>query len=169
MKTSVSFPKERNKILHITYFILLIVPSVSAQNCVTSAGGNASGAGGQISYAVGQVMHSPYSGSGGAVNQGVQQTYEISVITSNIGTEKTQLELAVYPNPVGNNLTLRITGDVPLQCFVYLYDINGSLLMTKKIDGYETSVSMEACLPGTYFLKVIQGRKEVKTFKIIKK
>ena len=139
-----------------------------SQNAIPASGGNASGAGGSVSYSIGQVVYKLNAGTNGSVSQGVQQPYEISVVTSNKGTENIQLEIAVFPNPVRDNLTLRISGDVPIQCFAYMYDIYGNLLLTKKIDGNETSVSMDDFLPGTYFLKVAQGNKEVKTFKIVK-
>ena len=142
--------------------------SVFSQNAIPASGGNASGAGGSVSYSIGQVVYKLNAGTNGSVSQGVQQPYEISVVTSNKGTENIQLEIAVFPNPVRDNLTLRIIGDIPLQCVANVYDMNGSILITKKIDGNETSVSMDDFLPGTYFLKVAQGNKEVKTFKIVK-
>jgi hypothetical protein len=49
-----------------------------------------------------------------------------------------------------------------------LFDMYGKLLETKKLDGYETNIVMSNLVPATYFVKVIQGNKEIKTFKIIK-
>ena len=47
--------------------------------------------------------------------------------------------------------------------------MNGKLLQSEKITGNQTSIVMSNLVPATYFVKVIQGNKEVKTFKIIKK
>jgi hypothetical protein len=49
-----------------------------------------------------------------------------------------------------------------------LYDNSGILLQDIKVEGSETSIVMNNLVPAIYFLKVIQGNKEIKTFKIIK-
>jgi len=49
-----------------------------------------------------------------------------------------------------------------------LYDINGKILMNNKPEGSETNIAMSNLVPATYFLKVFQGDKEIKTFKVIK-
>jgi hypothetical protein len=49
-----------------------------------------------------------------------------------------------------------------------LYDMNGKLLQSEKITGNQKSIVITNLVPATYFVKVIQGNKEVKTFKIIK-
>jgi hypothetical protein len=49
-----------------------------------------------------------------------------------------------------------------------LYDMNGKLLQNRKVDGNETVITMGNLVPSTYFLKVTDNQKEVKTFKIIK-
>ena len=46
--------------------------------------------------------------------------------------------------------------------------MQGKLLQNEKITGNETSIVMNNLVPATYFVKVIQSKKEVKTFKIIK-
>ncbi len=54
------------------------------------------------------------------------------------------------------------------QYITSLYDINGKLLESKKIETNETTFSLENFVPSTYFLKIIQNNKEIKTFKIVK-
>jgi hypothetical protein len=46
--------------------------------------------------------------------------------------------------------------------------MNGKLLESKKITGNQTSIVMSNLVPATYFVKVTESNKEVKTFKIIK-
>jgi len=46
--------------------------------------------------------------------------------------------------------------------------MNGKLLESKKIEGNQTSIVMSNLEPSAYFVKVTEGNKEVKTFKIIK-
>ena len=50
-----------------------------------------------------------------------------------------------------------------------LFDMNGKLLRMEKIEGTETEIDIYKLVPAIYFLKVMQGNKELKIFKIIKK
>ena len=55
---------------------------LQAQTSVNATGGDASGSGGSVSYSVGQVVYTTNTGTSGSVAQGVQQPYEISVVTA---------------------------------------------------------------------------------------
>ncbi|MCK9613650.1 MAG: T9SS type A sorting domain-containing protein [Bacteroidales bacterium] len=46
--------------------------------------------------------------------------------------------------------------------------MNGKLVQNEKITGIQTNIVMRNLVPATYFVKVVQGNKEVKSFKIIK-
>jgi regulation of enolase protein 1 (concanavalin A-like superfamily) len=78
------------------------------------------------------------------------------------------LQFSAYPNPVSGILILKIEGEIHMQYDLSLYDIKGLLLEYKKTDGIKTSIDMSNHVPSTYFLKITQDNKEVKTFKIIK-
>jgi len=49
-----------------------------------------------------------------------------------------------------------------------LYDISGKLLESNTIASISTSIEMKQLATSTYFIKVFDNHKEVKTFKIIK-
>jgi hypothetical protein len=49
-----------------------------------------------------------------------------------------------------------------------VYDLQGKLLQTKELTGTKTQIDMSSYARSTYFVKVIQGNREIKTFKIIK-
>ena len=137
-----------------------------AQQATTASGGDASGSGGSVSYSVGQVVYTTNTGSSGSVAQGVQQPYEIS-ITVGLNEMGVNLNLSAYPNPTTNYLMLQIDNyDKALS--YQLFDISGKLLETNTIVANSTTIKMEQLATATYFLKVIQNNKEVKTFKIIK-
>ena len=142
------------------------------QDVIPASGGNASGSGGSSSYSVGQVVYTTNSSvSNGTVAQGIQQPYEISVVTEIEEAKGISLQFTVFPNPTIDNITLKIETSATLgiqSLSYYLYDSNEKLIENKKIEGNETLVSVESLVPATYFLKIIQGKKEVKTFKIIK-
>ncbi len=142
--------------------------SLQAQTTSNSSGGNASGSGGSVSYSVGQVVYTINTGTNGSVVQGVQQPYEISII---IGLEEAKginLTVSAYPNPTSNFLLLKVENFTNTNLSYQLFDLSGNILNTQKITGNETCIITSNLSPATYFLKVFEEKKEVKTFKIIK-
>ena len=160
----------KHKRLKLSALLLLGLglTGLQAQESVNATGGNASGSGGSASYSVGQVVYTTNTGTNGSVSQGVQQPYEISVVTGIEEAKGINLSVSAYPNPTTDYLTLSI-GEFEISNLSYqLYDMNGKLLQSEKISGNQTSIVMSNLVPSSYFVKVIQGNKEVKTFKIIK-
>jgi len=157
------------KLLFLAAFTVSIV-GLHAQESTPSSGGEAIGEGGSVSYTVGQVAYSTHTGTTGSVSEGVQQSYEISVI---IGIEESgiSLNISAFPNPTTDYLILRIADDAIQETSftMALYDVNGRVLKQKIIVANETIIEMANFVPATYFLRVISDNKEVKTFKIIKK
>ena len=139
------------------------------QETIPATGGNATGNGGSVSYTVGQIAYSILSGTNGTVIQGVQQPYEISVVTAIESINAINLECIVYPNPTRGVIKLVFGSFDNEEMRFRLYDINGVLLQDKKIESRETEISMENLSSSIYFLKVIINNKEVKVFKIVKR
>ncbi len=147
--------------------LVLLSSKALAQNNTVSSGGVASGSNGTVSYSVGQVFYNFYMGDNGKLLQGLQQPYEVSVIT---GTNDLQINLkvAVYPNPVFDYLTLTIQ-HLELSQFSYqLLDIQGKILNQEKLRNSITNIKMESLNNGIYFLKILNKQKQLKTYKIIK-
>jgi len=143
--------------------------SLQAQEAILATGGEASG-GGSASYTLGQVVYTMQTGTNGnSVAQGVQQPYEISVVSGIKETEGINLEYSVYPNPTTNYLILEIEDDVQTQYIASLYDMNGKLLKSKNITADKTKITTNDLAPATYFLKITDNEKIIKSFKIIKK
>ena len=141
---------------------------LQAQESVNATGGNASGSGGTVAYSVGQVVYTTNTGANGSVAQGVQQPFEISVVLAIEEAQGINLSVSAYPNPTTDYLTLEVNEFELSNLNFQLYDISGKLLQNEKITGNQTSIVMSNLVPATYFVKVIQDNKEVKTFKIIK-
>jgi hypothetical protein len=156
--------KHKKTIISVV-FLLLGLGELHAQESPTATGGEATGTGGTVSYSVGQVVYTSNTSTNGSVAQGVQQPFEISVI-SGVGETNFNLELSVYPNPTTNYLTLKVdkTTDLSFQ----LYDLQGKLIKNKKVSERTTTIKMEELPTSTYFLKVVKKKQIVKTFKIIK-
>ncbi len=160
---------KRSLFVIVTFCLISSGQIIRAQVAVSASGGNTSGSGGTVSYSVGQVLYSVISDiSTGSVYQGIQQPYEISVITGAEGIKDINLFCQVYPNPANDFLNLKIENYVTEGLVFKLFDANGKLLKNRKAEGKETTISMSGLLPAIYFLKVTDNNKVLKTFKIIK-
>lgn len=164
---------KRRKVKAIAVATLLActfsLSTVTAQTSVNATGGNASGSGGSASYSVGQVVYTTNTGTNGSVAQGVQQPYEISVVTGLEEAKGINLSVSVYPNPTTDYLQLKVESEKLKDLSFQLYNMNGKLIQSEKITGNQTSIVMSNLVPATYFVKVVQGNKEVKTFKVVKR
>ncbi len=160
--------KQQRKILCTFFFLGFCFAILQAQETIPAAGVNASGSGGSISYTVGQILCSSISGSNGTVVQGVQQPYEISIVTEILDVEAINLNYLVYPNPTSGLLRLVIESPDFENMRLSLYDISGILLRDMKIESSETEISLGEYTSSTYFLKIFRNNLEIKVFKIIK-
>ena len=161
----------RHKQLKLCALLLLGLglTGLQAQESVNVTGGKASGSGGSASYSVGQVVYTTNIGTNGSVAQGVQQPYEISVVTGIEQAKGINHSVTAYPNPTTDYLTLEVKDFELSNLNFQLYDMQGKLLQNEKISDNQTSIAMGNLVPATYFVKITQGNSEVKIFKIIKK
>jgi len=165
----------RHKKARLFAILMLVIglTALHAQQTITAAGGNAAGSGGSVSYSVGQVFYTTNTGTGGSVLQGVQQPYEISVVTAIEEGKDISLQCSVYPNPAASYLIVHFDGEVKNAYSASLFDMNGKLLASWDITGSDTRIGMSNLPIATYFLKIRQtkntaSQSEIKTFKIIK-
>lgn len=138
-----------------------------AQVSIAGSGGDATGAGGTVSYTIGQTDYIAVTGAGGAVLQGVQQPYEIfgSAVEEIHGIE---LTATVAPNPATESITLSVTKENLQDLAWSLFDLQGQFISGKAISDPQSIIPVAGLSSGIYFLKISQGQKEVKSFKIIK-
>lgn len=171
------------KKIFILFCVLAMSIGVFAQSAVVSSGGDFSGTNSSISYSVGQVGYNAYDGSI-QFNEGVQQPYEIYEITdndpisdeitfnlrSNLESEEvaSSISLSAYPNPTDDFLNLVVDGDDlgAMKCTVY--DVSGRMISERSIFVGETRLDMGGLPPATYFVRVIEGNKLLRTFKVVK-
>ena len=94
--------------LSAVFLIGLGLTGLQAQESVNATGGNVSGSGGSVSYSVSQVVYTTSTGTNGSVAQGVQQPFEISVVTAIEEAKDISLSVTAYPNPTADFLQLKV-------------------------------------------------------------
>ena len=144
------------------------ITTMNLHEVILTTGGSATGSNGSSSYSLGQLVDVYNSGTNGSVTQGIQQSFEIYVIS---GVENTNITLqcSVYPNPSTDFIRLNTYKTNLKNPSYQLYDINGKLMEMRDITNSETSIVMSRYLPSIYFLKVLSSNHIIKSFKIIKK
>ncbi|WP_373826227.1 T9SS type A sorting domain-containing protein [Bacteroides heparinolyticus] len=149
--------------------LVALAHEIKAQDVVNTSSAHAIGSEGTAVYSIGQIVYTTNTGSNGTVAQGVQQPYEISEVTFVAESEK--ISFSVYPNPAADYLYLsRDCDEFRIADLSFrLCDSNGRTLRFEKIRGGRTTIVMTGLVPSTYFLKIDQGNKTLKTYKIIKK
>lgn len=153
--------------IFIICFLVWGAKNLKAQEAVTVAGGDATGTGGTAAYSVGQVGYTNISSASGSIDQGVQQSYIISSTGENTNPD-INLMISVYPNPSISFMRLKVENHDLQNLSFQLFDVQGNLLINKKITNAETSIAMSEFASGNYVLKVTDNKSELKTFKINK-
>lgn len=158
------------------YFLLIalcmgFVMFGAAQSAIIPVGGDASSATGSVSYTVGQIAVQTEANSNGiSVAEGVQQPYEIQTVGVD-DYPQIVLNAVVYPNPTENLAQLKLNGfDLPAEGLqAHLFDGRGKLLQVITVTDDLTSFQIGQYATGTYYLEVRDGKRVLKTFKVVRK
>ena len=157
------------KNLSLVTLLLFGLSNVQAQKTIPASGGEATGSGGSASYTVGQIVYVTKTGTNGNyIAEGVQQPYEIQVVTSTPEAKDINLSVSAYPNPATDYLTVKVENYETANLQYQVFDINGKLLQTVQATGQETKIETNNLVPANYFVKVLDDSREIKIFKIIK-
>ena len=151
------------------FLLILLLGSfkLQAQNNTVSGGGQASGTGGSVSYTVGQIAYAALTGTNGSLIQGVQQPYEISIVTS-LEDLAIDIKAQVYPNPTTDQLVLSVGTEDYKNLRYLLVDLQGKVIKTDRIINSNSTLDVTKLSNGTYFLRVLSNNKPIKTFQVIK-
>jgi hypothetical protein len=140
------------------------------QSVVGTAGGDTSGPGGTVGFSIGQVVYTNLEGESGNINQGVQQPYDILMVSNS--EPWIDLKASIFPNPTVTSVQLVIEDIVYSSgtgVFTYaLYDPSGRILQQHEIMASSTMITLEKLAGSVYFLRVSFNDREVKTFKLFK-
>ena len=155
-------------------FTLIIIfmgtTAAFAQSAIVPVGGDAQNNNGSVSYTVGQIATQFKGDQSFSVAEGVQQPYEIMTVGVNEFPQIT-LNAVVYPNPTENIAQLQLNGlDIPIGGFhAVLYDDNGKLLQRLNVTEDITTFQIGHYATGTYFLELRDGKRVLKTFKVVRR
>lgn len=155
------------KSLIMLMFVIGASIQAYSQTSINTGGINSSGSTGEVVSSIGEVFYETTSSSSGSVSAGVQQAYEI---TETLGSDITEINLSlkIYPNPTPDILYLKI-GFTDYKKYRYeLYDSSSKLLVSKSINGSQTSILMSSYAASVYYLKIVKESKAVKIFKVLK-
>lgn len=164
--------KNRMRILVFCLLASWMFGQLYAQTSVNTGGGQALGTSGSVSYSIGQLFYSSYSGSTGGISEGVQIPMEVYLVTHIGEPFDMGLDVSVFPNPVGDYLTLLIQGEgfIPGSSQGYvLLDMSGKAIHSGRIMEETTLVDMHAHPPGIYLLQVFVSGQRIAYFKVIKR
>ena len=155
----------KNKLFILIFLLNAFV--MKAQQVITTSGDFTSGASGSLSWTIGEGIIETLKGTTVILTQGFQQSD--LTITAIKDISDTSCQINAFPNPVNDFVTLKITAESFKNFSFTLYDLNGRLIQEQKLENYITNITMNNFEAGTYLLKVFQGNKEIRVFKIVKK
>ena len=111
--------------IFVVILITILPLEIIAQESTNASGGDINESGkGSVSYSIGQIVYTQNTGSNGSLAQGVQQPYEISVVTG-MEEKGISLELSVYPNPVTDYLNIILSDAVNKNLKYSFYSVEG--------------------------------------------
>ncbi len=150
-------------------FLLLLLTNavcVDAQQTTLSTGDNAQSATGSVSYSVGQVAYQSQENAAGKVTEGIQQPYEIFVLST---TENaTNKKITVYPNPVKDFLTVDFNSEKLEKATYQFFDISGKSIKRGELKDLKNEINTSLFSAGAYILSILNNGTIIKTYKIIK-
>ncbi len=162
------------KQLFVFIILLYSLTELLGQSTTVASGGVASGSMGRVSYTVGQAFYKAHNSSKGSSSEGVQQPFEIYVV-SVVEHLPFNIHVLTYPNPTFDLLILRVKSEkssLQKRLWYSLFNETGKLIEHKRISQLETKIEMGAYSPGVYFLHLEDHSKDskrlIQNFKIIK-
>ena len=153
----------------------LYASSLQAQEVVTTAGSYGETTSGSLSWTVGEPVIETITDGTNTLTQGFQQSKLTVTAINNL--KISGIELSVYPNPTNSILSIELKTDKQRDLLLSLFNLNGQLILQKKMTGNKQTIQMQNYKPATYILKIMQAKDSnckdaihcVSTFRIIKK
>ena len=151
--------------------------AVYAQEVVSTAGSYGETTSGSLSWTVGEPVIETITDGTNTLTQGFQQS-KLTVTAIN-DLKVPGIELSVYPNPTNSFLSIEVKTGKQRDLLLSLFNLNGKLILQKRMTGNKQTIKMQNYKPATYILKVYhvgrngrtvvtEGNKEIRTYQIVK-
>jgi len=138
--------------------------SLHGQQAVTSGGNYHHNNTVSITYTVGESATKTLKGTDNIITQGFLQTklivtgiYELPIL---------DYKITAFPNPASESI--RLTTEKAEGMWYELYDLKGNRLLHEQLKELETLIPVIGLESACYLLRIFEGKKAVKSFKIVK-
>jgi hypothetical protein len=146
---------------------ILATTTVRGQEAITSAGDIAQNDGYILSWGVGEVAIETFAQGDYILTQGFQQTkLEVVSITD---FDEQGIGIVAYPNPTSDFVTLKFQEENLADYEYQVLNAEGRALVQDHFKNDATEVSFINREAGVYFIRILDGLKPIKTFKIVRK
>lgn len=155
------------KKLFLFFAALLISISANTQSLapeiIASSGDYFTSATIKLNWTLGEMVTETYSFGGEILTQGFQQA---NFLFTSIEETAENNEITIFPNPFSDIINVNTGEYKGLQLIVY--GLDGIALIEKKVAKSNTQLDFSSFSPGMYFIRLSDGQKEIKVFKIQK-
>ncbi len=146
--------------------LIFISTTLCGQEVISSAGDFHSNGNYSLSWTLGEPVIETYSQGSTVLTQGFQQPILISV--SIYENPELNFDISAFPNPTSDFLNVVISNGTYDNMAYFLFDVTGKLIDSRQIVSEQTEILFSHLPVATYYVKIIEKNKELKTFKIIK-
>ncbi len=155
------------KKLYLFFATLLISIGANAQSLnpqvLASSGDSYASIGNKLDWTLGEIVTETYIYGGEILTQGFQQA---NFLFTSIEETAENNEITIFPNPFSDIINVNTGEYKGLQLMIY--DLNGSVLIEKKVAKSNIQLDFSSFSPGLYFMRLSDGQKEMKVIKIQK-
>lgn len=164
MQTSLFLP-----LLLTAAFSMPLKAQTLLRQTFAAAGGSQSPAGLCISWTFGQAFVDTAVGNNLSVRQGFQQPETTAACHSVSTLDAEHWTILLFPNPTNDVFYIQMPSDYDGQFMAQLFDGYGQLVLEKKMNNGDSSISLGHLPQAFYFLQILEqktgGRHHFKIFK----
>jgi hypothetical protein len=155
------------KVIGLIIIMLLCALHVQGQQQVVSSAGNFhANASGSISWTLGELAVETLSTANNILTQGFQQSR--LTVTGMGDIAILDYEIVVFPNPASDHIIIRTDKEQHENLHYQLYDLSGKIILQNKILETETTIPVNHLKSAVYLLRIIEGNRQVRAFKVVK-
>lgn len=156
------------KSIFTSFLILGIFTSKPyAQETTLSTGADYSNSNGSISFSIGQTTFNSNENTSGLESQGIQQPFEIYLITNSI-KDQSIYDISLYPNPTTDQIFLETKSSQDQIIQIQLYNMEGKLILNNEINDEKAKIDFSNYTSGQYLIKIKNSNNKTQSFNIIK-